>query len=227
MSAEKLRRLRALKAQLREDSQTALSRKYIRIHEMYPSRFDSECCLTPWSKTAGNVNSSLMIIGQDWASEKYLSERLLLDSVWESGFDPEVRTNKNLQMLLFEAFGLRWGDVYATNNFKFIKPGDMSSKIPDSDMVYCAQKYTLPEIEIVAPRIVICLGLQTYNAIQTALSEAKTRLRDFGVSASKKRDFDLFGSPHPADRGLTNFGGREHAVQHWKVIRKRSLGNAR
>ena len=60
------------------------------------------------------------------------------------------------------------GDVYATNLFPFIKTGNMSGSIAKHDLIRAAREFALPQIRIVQPRLVICLGLETFNSIREA-----------------------------------------------------------
>jgi hypothetical protein len=84
------------------------------------------------------------------------------------GYTPSEPTNRNLARLLKATFGLSISDVYGTNLFPFVKPGGMSDRIPDGDLVRAAQEFALPQIDIVSPRLVICLGMVTFNALRIA-----------------------------------------------------------
>jgi hypothetical protein len=64
--------------------------------------------------------------------------------------------------------GLRFSETYASNVFPFIKLGKKNSSIRDADMLYAAKNYALPQIEIVSPRMVICLGPPAFHAVRRA-----------------------------------------------------------
>jgi uracil-DNA glycosylase len=64
--------------------------------------------------------------------------------------------------------GLEFSETYASNVFPFIKHGKKNSSIRDADMLYAAKKYALPQIEIVSPRMVICLGPPAFHAVRRA-----------------------------------------------------------
>jgi hypothetical protein len=68
-----------------------------------------------------------MLIGQDWASSKWLSNPKNL-SFAALGKDPNLMTNRNLDEYL-NYFGLNFSDTFATNAFVFVKEGNMSAKI--------------------------------------------------------------------------------------------------
>jgi hypothetical protein len=144
------------------------------------SRWDGYYCLgdyhggayecdfvSPYTRTAGNVDSEILIMLQDWTSDRSLRGPVGKDRV-TFGYTPSLPTNRNLENLLSTTFQKSLKDVYATNLFPFIKPKGMSEPIPQSDLVKAAQVFALPQIRIVCPRLIICLGLVTFNALREA-----------------------------------------------------------
>jgi uracil-DNA glycosylase len=73
-------------------------------------------------------------------------------------------------------FNLELKDVYATNLFPFIKRDKMDQPIPMKDLVRAANSFGLRQIEIVDPKLVICLGLDTFNALRIAREESPCKL---------------------------------------------------
>ncbi len=124
--------------------------------------------ITPWSKSGHNLNASVMIIGQDWVSGDVLSRYPRDSEVAIQGFDPKFPTNSNLNRLLEKHFGLTRAECYLTNLFVLIKRGNASASIRLADLVWSAKQFTLKEIEIVSPRLVICLGLRVFQALMRA-----------------------------------------------------------
>lgn len=123
--------------------------------------------VSPYTKSARNVNADVFIMLQDWCSDKRLSRPLNQDLV-KFWLLPKLATNTNLINLLRSVFRLELRDCYATNLFPFVKPKNMSGEIPDEVLVAAAREFGLPQIRVIEPRLVICLGLQTFNAMQTA-----------------------------------------------------------
>jgi len=109
----------------------------------------------------------VLIVLQDWCSSDSFNEEVCQETLG-LGHTPSVRTNINLKALLAEHLGLKLQDTYATNLFPFVKPGAMNAKIPARDLLKSAHDFTLPMIEIIQPRIVICLGLDTFNSLRKA-----------------------------------------------------------
>lgn len=129
---------------------------------------DLECdFVSPYTRGAGNLESPILVMLQDWVSHDYLAGGISPD-VRRIGYNPQVRTNRNLQERLQHHFSRSIGEVYATNLFPFIKPGGMSARIPWRDLERAAKEFALPQIEIVQPRLVIALGLQTFQALRKA-----------------------------------------------------------
>lgn len=126
--------------------------------------------VSPYTKSAGNTSSKIFVMLQDWSSDEGLSgapdpetQRL--------GYAPSVATNRNLERLLKEHFEVSISQVYATNLFPFIKPGGMSSTIENKELLRAAMEFALPQVEIVAPRLVIALGMTCFNVLRKALGE--------------------------------------------------------
>jgi len=126
--------------------------------------------VSPITKSGGCVDADIMVVLQDWSGADYLNniEKSQAEYEAEKGCDPKSRTNKKLDELLNRHFGLKRADCYLTNLFPFIKGGEMSADISCFDLVYCARTFTLKEIKIVDPKMVICLGLNTFLALRSA-----------------------------------------------------------
>ena len=123
--------------------------------------------VSPYTKSACNVDSGLMVLLQDWASDDVLGGRFLLERI-TVGHDPSRRTNQRLRVLLRRYFRLELEQVYATNVFPFVKLGRMDARIPRQDLVRAAREFALPQIEIVGPRLAVCLGKTAFNAVAVA-----------------------------------------------------------
>ena len=217
----KTQRLHELAEARRTDNQLSLTKKYRQIGDFHGGICDEWKCVSPWNKAAGNYDSSIMIVGQDWISEGAVDTAY---RSFEIGCDPNNRTNQNLQSLLLENFGLKFADVYATNLFVFVKPGSLSAHIPTKDLYYSAKTYTLAEIGIVKPKIVICLGKATYSALCKAI---EAEAHDFKASSEAPviyGDVRIYGVPHTGVLGTNNAGGIAKVKEIWaKLARHTAL----
>lgn len=108
-----------------------------------------------------------MVMLQDWSSDDSLSGPLVQDRV-TLGYMRDLPTNRNLIRLLDNTFGLELPDICATNLFPFIKAGRKDTHIPEGDFLRAAREFALPQIQIVKPKLLICLGLDTFNALRVA-----------------------------------------------------------
>lgn len=123
--------------------------------------------VSPYSKVAHNVDAEVFIVLQDWLGHDKLSGPLLPDAA-TLGYLPELPTNRVLHSLVSETFGRSIEQTYATNLFPFIKPGNLSSRIPVRLMVQAATQFAIPQIMVVQPKVVVCLGLVVCNALRCA-----------------------------------------------------------
>jgi hypothetical protein len=185
--------------------------------------------ITPWTISACNLDADLMIVAQDWSSAQTLespkrSKPAQKEARKLCGQDANLPTNKTLKALLKRHFELEFADIYATNVFVFIKPGTISAKIPIEDLAYCAKKYTLPQIEIVQPRMVLCLGKGTFNAIQLALGYPLSKLSEASLPnghTKYRNGAEIYGVPHTGSWGTRNAGGIDNVGAIWGRLANR------
>jgi restriction system protein len=164
----------------------------------------------------------LAIVAYNWASERYLYRRGRIESL-RLGLDEELETNITLAKLLQESFGREFKDVFATNIFVFVKPGPMSGRIPSADLQLSARTYTIPELEIVRPKMAICLGSAAYNALRRIYDRPYQALKyvDYNMADLRLRDTEIYGVPHPGALGQAATGGYPKSLKIWKLLAKR------
>jgi len=174
--------------------------------------------VSPWSISACNVDAEVMIIGQDWASSDVLErepdeDRRRLGQAWPSP------TNTNLREFL-GYMGLRFSETYATNVFPFIKRGSKSARIPSRDLVSCARTYALPQIEIVSPRMAICLGKAAFVAVCRAAGLRPMKWSSARLPGPHTRisSVEIYGLPHRSPLGIINAGGKDTVGRSWSLL---------
>lgn len=123
--------------------------------------------LSKKSVAVHNVDAEIMVLLQDWSSHENMNGSLD-EEARDLGYTPSEPTNRNLARLLKATFALSISDVYGTNLFPFVKQGTMSGRIPDVDLVRAAREFALPQLDNIAPRLAICLGMATFNAVRVA-----------------------------------------------------------
>jgi hypothetical protein len=173
--------------------------------------------VSPYTKSAGNVDAEIMVLLQDWCSHESLSGPLD-EAARDLGYTPSEPTNRNLARLLQATFGLSISDVYATNLFPFVKPRGMSEPILDSDLVRAAREFALPQIEIVNPSLVVCLGMVTFNALRVTCGLPVAENMDMALNSPfMAGDSHVWYQAHTGHFGQANRnkGGVDRVSQDW------------
>lgn len=153
--------------------------------------------VSPYSKSAHNVNAEVFVILQDWSSDENMDGKC--EETNRLGYTPCVKTNIKLIDLLKKHLSLELKETYATNLFPFIKMGGMSANIPIKDMRKSAEQFTLPMMDIIEPKISIALGRKTFDALSDACKDKKGSTSESFIYKNTK----VFHQPHPAAR-ITN-----------------------
>lgn len=133
-----------------------------------------------WNMWQGNLDADIMVIGLDfgkipieninqpeihhWWKEKQQSDSEKL-SEWKSP------TDKNLYRIFKKVFGndfvltQRCDKLYFTNVACCYRQKGTSGTVNNAWYAFCARKYLGRLIQIIAPELIICLGLQTFEAL--------------------------------------------------------------
>lgn len=182
--------------------------------------------VSPYTKGAHNFDATVMVMLQDWSSDLTLRNARNAEPN-ECGHDPKFPTNIRLKKLLKDTFGLELENTYATNLFPFIKNGHASARIPPMDLQRAAIDFAIPQIEAIEPKIVICLGKNTFNAIRLARNLPRARTMDSAIAVTscfKIGKSTIWAQAHTGSRGQANrnrgFPGR--TFQDWKQMRDAS-----
>lgn len=173
--------------------------------------------VSPYTKSAGNIEADLMIFLLDWSSDARLRGPIDWDAV-KLGYTPSLPTNIKLITLLPQHFGLSLEDTYATNLFPFIKQGAMKAPIPAKDMLRAAIEFGLSQLEIIRPKIAVSLGIATFNALRRACGLRSVGNIDEGIrSPFKYGESMLWCQAHTGQLGLINRnrGGVDRVSQDW------------
>lgn len=201
---------------------------YKQVGDFHGGIFDRKRHISPWSMSSNNTETSVMLLGQDWSSERHLSQPIEKHTFTKDlGYDPRLQTNKNLHRNLKTSLNLNFNDVYASNVFVFIKPGGMSSRIPNRLMDYSAKTYAIPEIEIIKPRMVICLGASAFRSLKRNCRTMK-KFTDSPMAIENLhftlQDIMFVHAPHPGSWGTKNAGGPLEVSKTWmefpKILKK-------
>ena len=179
--------------------------------------------VSPYTLTAGNVNAAIFVLLQDWASYDWLKSRTKDWRLRRLGYDPTLQTNSTLKRLLRATFRVKLGDVYATNAYPFLKRGAMHAAIPFSKLVESVRQYSLPQVRIIRPRLVICLGLNTFNAVRVACHRPQIRPLSKAIAKPFRfRRSQFWCQAHTGWQGQTNRnrGNPNRSTSDWRRMRR-------
>jgi uracil-DNA glycosylase len=189
---------------------------YKNLHELAGGAYECQF-VSPYSKTAGNVDSDLFVFLQDLSSEEQFSGAQDQDTI-NLGYTPSVKTNTNLIRLLSVHFNRSLADIYASNVFPLIKSGGMSARIPLDDLSWAAAEFALPQIEIVRPRLTIVLGVAAFDAILDAAGHPYSQ----SLGAAIEEPFEYKGSKiwcqAHTGRGAGNRGSAAQIARDWRTM---------
>lgn len=134
------------------------------IGEYENGAYESEY-VSPYTKSAHNADAEVSIMLQDWASHESLIGKFDRDAA-TLGYSSSSRTNINLIALLCVHFNLSLSKTFATNLFPFVKTGAMNAGIPVRLLNKATEDFAMPQVMIVGPKLLICLGKEVFNAVR-------------------------------------------------------------
>ncbi len=91
--------------------------------------------------------------------------------------------------------------------------------MPVEDLEKAAETYTVPEIEIVEPRLVVCLGLAVYRAIRKSFGLAPAGNLEMAIASPFRigdAQFWAQSSPGALGRANRNRGGVDRVAEDWR-----------
>ncbi|MGA2624710.1 MAG: uracil-DNA glycosylase family protein [Bacteroidota bacterium] len=211
---EKIRELKTL-GRLRQ------SKKYKNYNNIsdYPrgEEYDTQF-VSPYTKSAQNVNSHIAFVLQDWSSNESLNNPFN-PKMAELGYDPSTPTNTNLIKLLRQVYGLDLHEVFITNLFPYIKKGSMSARIPQKDLDKAFEEFCKSQINIVRPKLVVCLGKQVYHTFFKNNSQ-KGRYSVGHYFIPEGYSYTAYYQCHPTNRGVNSRGGLKNVMKDWRKMKK-------
>jgi restriction system protein len=173
--------------------------------------------VSPYSLAFGanppNLDATVMVMAQDWTSDQNMRKDSTLaqlkqqySNLW---YTPGLPTNRRLDDLLRNQLRQNPAKVFFTNLFPYIKPGNMSAGIPVGLIRTMANLYAKPQVEIVQPKIVVCLGLATYNGLRHAygmpeLGSTKDAIDEKDGGFFTAGETQVWCQAHPGSWGWNN-----------------------
>lgn len=195
-----------------------------------------------WSEVQGNLDADILIVGQDWGDfDTYRHEK-------SDGMvaDPNTGTNRNLNGLLqiiHSDIDMYKDDspvkLFLTNSILCYKDGGMNNDTELQHHKLCSERFLVPLIDTIKPKIIILLGQMAFrglyeaaNAECTSHTVAKsgslTSLVDqnpflFSINATEYPVFVMF---HPSPVSLNqNPTIRKRIQDDWQNVKQYILAN--
>jgi len=134
----------------------------------------------PWTLWQGNLRADLLVVGQDWGDTRYFTKNNGRES-------PRNPTNETLVKLLLsigiEIAGPAPGDagggaLFFTNAILCLKDGGLQAKVKPEWFSNCGARFLRPTIDLIAPKFVVALGEQAFNAIAAIYGLPRIKFKD-------------------------------------------------
>lgn len=186
--------------------------------------FDRDCNhVGAWSIWQGNLDASLMVVGQDWGDVSW--------HIRAKGYPTDTSTTNTTLLKLLRSIGFdklelpgktRTPDLFFTNAILCLKEGGAQSDIRPECFRNCGKRFLRPTIELVQPKVVVCLGAGAYRAVLGAwkikarkLNDAVTDKQPVALSPSGPWVFAVY---HCGARTLNTNRNLAAQMADWKRI---------
>lgn len=185
------------------------------------AEIDSEH-IGPWTGWQGDLNARVLVVGQEWGDVAGFRK--------QKGLDTESATNAMLRELL-RAAGVEIeapptsqdnAGVFLTNAALCLKEGGAQAPVRNEWFVNCAHLFLRPQIELVAPRVVVSMGERAYRSVMRAFG---LRALPFRTAVESKHSIPLFEQTvlvpvyHCGRRILNTHRRKEAQVRDWLRVR--------
>jgi len=182
--------------------------------------FDS-CEIGPWSRWQGNLESPIMLVAQDWGHVGNFEK--------QKGVDNNSETNKMLKNLL-EIAGVAVSlpldnngakSLFCTNAILCLKKGGDQAPVDSNWYRNCGPRFLKPLIEVVKPRVVICMGQRAYETVMISYGQTPLPFRhavDRHAPAILGNCIAVFAVYHCGRRILNTHRKLKQQQSDWKEI---------
>ncbi|MBO09079.1 MAG: hypothetical protein CL478_12605 [Acidobacteria bacterium] len=178
----------------------------------------------PWSRWQGNLDAEIVVVGQDWGDTDYF--------IKNHGVDAKDNPTNNMLRELLLSIGIDIGlpherqdssRVFLTNAILCLKTtGGMQGNVERKWFSNCGAEFLRPLIEIVEPKVVICLGERAWRSVVTAFGQRPGRFRE---SVENPKGIRLMESVvamavyHCGARVLNMNRSRDQQLRDWQRVR--------
>jgi uracil-DNA glycosylase len=184
--------------------------------------FDSDE-IGPWTRWNGDLNASVMVVGQEWGGIPTFCR--------QKGLDRHAGTNRTLQKLL-ESIGISVegapinkpdSGLFLTNAVLCLKDGPDSAPVKPAWFRQCGAGFLKAQIELVSPHVVVALGQRAYMAIRDVFDCPRVSFRR-AVEAHKAIPLGFAQSLvpvyHCSQTVLNTHRSFEMQLDDWDLVRR-------
>jgi uracil-DNA glycosylase family 4 len=142
--------------------------------------YDNTGHIGPWTQWQDNLDSELMVVGQDWGGVEYFTDKRGLEQ-------DNNETNTRLIDLL-AAIGIQinlpantLGErrLFFTNAALCLRPGRLTGPVSSRWFSNCGPLFLRPQVELIRPKVVVTLGYYAYRAVCKSFGlKPAQRMRD-------------------------------------------------
>lgn len=192
-------------------------------------QFDSPH-IGPWTAWLGDLNASVMVVGQEWGDRQAF--------VAQNGRDSARSATNVMLRELLRSIGIEVPNVgepshdcgvFITNAALCLKVGGCQGPVTSSWFRQCGVAFLRPQVELVRPRVAITLGQRAYSGLLQAYGmTCPSRYRDSveGPGVSLPHGTRVFAVYHCGRRVLNTHRDREQQFRDWQRIRPALKENA-
>jgi uracil-DNA glycosylase family 4 len=120
----------------------------------------------PWSRWQGNLNSKILIVGQDWGGISFFENNMGLEPLRNKTNDTLVQLLNSIGITVKLPNGRDTiGEVFLTNAILCLKDGNLQAPVQSQWFTTCGKRFLRPLIDLMCPKILIALGEMAYSAI--------------------------------------------------------------
>lgn len=189
--------------------------------------FDEGEHIGAWSRWQGNLDATLMIIGQDWGGADFYVK-------YEGIGNDENSTNKSIRDLLksididieLPQVGAT-GSLFFTNSILCLRQSGLTGPTKSRWFKNCSKEFLRPQIELVRPKVVATLGYKAYRSVMDAFGvPTKSKMRDAVTEATRLQNGSLLVPLYHPGRLGTVSRSLEDQKLDWQRIRSELSDNA-
>jgi uracil-DNA glycosylase family 4 len=184
-------------------------------------QYDSDQ-IGPWTLWQGNLNTTVMLVGQDWGDVRYFTANTGHEA-------PRNPTNETLVKLL-DSIGITIapptpqdnsdGEIFLTNAILCLKQDGLQGAVRPEWFQNCGRHFLKPTIDLIQPKILLTLGEGAHRVIRDLYGLSKMTFKNavaekFRLNATT----DYFPMYHCGQRILNTHRKFDQQLKDWERLK--------